>query len=99
MAKEPSERYPSAGDLGEAALAAAGGKRRASAESVVATGDALPQALREAGLGDRQPDGADAEVAPARSGPGGALRWVLPIGVLAILAAGMVAALEAFSKL
>ncbi len=99
MAKDPAERYPSAGDLGEAALAAAGGKRRASAESVIATGDALPQALREAGPGDRQPDAAEADVAPARSGPGGILRWVLPIGVLAILAAGMVAALEAFSKL
>ena len=30
MAKDPAERYPSAGDLGEAALAAAGGKRRAT---------------------------------------------------------------------
>jgi serine/threonine protein kinase len=44
MAKEPSERYPSAGDLGEAALVAAGGLRRASGESVVATGEAAPYA-------------------------------------------------------
>ena len=29
MAKDPSERYPSAGDLGQAALVAAGGLRRA----------------------------------------------------------------------
>ena len=99
MAKDPAERYPSAGDLGEAALAAAGGKRRATAESVIATGDALPEALREAGLGGRQPDAAEADVAPAPSGPGGALRWVVPIGVLAILAVAMVAVLDAFSKL
>ena len=42
MAKDPSERYPSAGDLGRAALVAAGGLRRAPAESVVATGAAAP---------------------------------------------------------
>ena len=42
MAKDPSERYPSAGDLGQAALVAAGGLRRAPAESVVATGAAAP---------------------------------------------------------
>ncbi len=99
MAKDPAERYPSAGDLGEAALAAAGGRRRATAESVIATGDALPQALREAQLG-RPPAGEpEADEEAAEAGPGGALRWVLPLGVLAVLAAGMVAALEAFSKL
>ena len=45
MAKDPSERYPSAGDLGQAALVAAGRLRRARAESIVATGEAarLPQ--------------------------------------------------------
>jgi serine/threonine protein kinase len=44
MAKDPSERYPSAGDLGQAALVAAGGLRRASPWSVVATGEAAPVA-------------------------------------------------------
>ncbi|MEX2253325.1 MAG: FHA domain-containing serine/threonine-protein kinase [Thermoleophilaceae bacterium] len=44
MAKQPGERYPSVGDVDEAALAAAGGRRRASAESVVATGEAAPDA-------------------------------------------------------
>src|SRR5207248_2547323 len=34
MAKDPRERYPSAGDLGEAALVAAGGLRRARPSSV-----------------------------------------------------------------
>jgi DNA-binding beta-propeller fold protein YncE len=43
MAKQPSERYQSAGDLGQAALVAAGTLRRARAESVVATGEAAPQ--------------------------------------------------------
>jgi len=46
MAKDPEERFPSAGDLGEAALVAAGGLRRARAESVVATGAALPSGIR-----------------------------------------------------
>ena len=82
MAKDPAERYPSAGDLGEAALAAAGGKRRASAESVIATGDALPQALREAGLGI----GSRTGPTPMWRRPGvvraGYSGWVLPIGVL-----------------
>ncbi len=40
MAKEPAERYPSGGDLGEAALVAAGALRRARPWSVVATGEA-----------------------------------------------------------
>ncbi|HUO70036.1 MAG TPA: FHA domain-containing serine/threonine-protein kinase [Solirubrobacteraceae bacterium] len=40
MAKDPQERYPSAGDLGQAALVAAGGLRRARAWSMVATGEA-----------------------------------------------------------
>ncbi|HEY6397356.1 MAG TPA: FHA domain-containing serine/threonine-protein kinase, partial [Solirubrobacteraceae bacterium] len=42
MAKDPSERYPSAGDLGQAALVAAGGLRRARPWSFVATGEAAP---------------------------------------------------------
>ena len=40
MARDPDERYPSGGDLGEAALVAAGALRRARPWSVVATGDA-----------------------------------------------------------
>ncbi|MBV9915033.1 MAG: FHA domain-containing protein [Solirubrobacterales bacterium] len=44
MAKDPRERYPSAGDLGQAALVAAGGLRRAGRWSMVATGEAAPVA-------------------------------------------------------
>ncbi len=40
MAIEPGDRYPSAGDLGQAALVAAGGLRQARSWSVVATGEA-----------------------------------------------------------
>lgn len=54
MAKEPDERYPSAGDLAQAALVAAGELRRARAESMVATGDAAPYAPA-AGVPGRPP--------------------------------------------
>lgn len=42
MAKQPDERYPSAGDLAQAALVAAGELGQAPAESMVATGGAAP---------------------------------------------------------
>jgi pSer/pThr/pTyr-binding forkhead associated (FHA) protein/tRNA A-37 threonylcarbamoyl transferase component Bud32 len=108
MAKDPSERYPSAGDLGEAALVAVGGLRRARGESVVATGEAAPSGLRPRPPGvprpspppepARDPDGDGAEAArpPERAA---ALRWGVALAVLAILAVGMVVALGALSKL
>ncbi len=67
MAKDPEERYPSAGDLGQAALVAAGGLRRANPWSVVATGEAAPLAAR---TGARERAGAPAGRAdtPARRG-------------------------------
>ena len=40
LAKDPGDRYPSAGDLGRAALAAAAGARSPAAERTVARGDA-----------------------------------------------------------
>jgi hypothetical protein len=42
MAKKPEDRYPSAGDLGRAALAAADARGVATDERSVATGDAAP---------------------------------------------------------
>jgi streptogramin lyase len=42
MAKEPDARFPSAGDLGRAALAGAEGELAARSERSVATGDAAP---------------------------------------------------------
>ena len=44
MAKNPDERYPSAGDLGRAALAAVAGERATESERSVATGRAAPAA-------------------------------------------------------
>jgi predicted Ser/Thr protein kinase len=42
LAKDPDDRYPSAGDLGRAALAAAAGRRPPQHERLVARGEAAP---------------------------------------------------------
>jgi serine/threonine protein kinase len=71
LAKQPGERYPSAGDLGQAALVAAGGLRRASAESVVATGEAAPYAPGpELPTPPRSGDEAEEVLAAAPRAPG-----------------------------
>ncbi len=98
MAKDPSERYPSAGDLGQAALVAAGGLRRAGPRSVVATGEAAPTAP------DRvSPDPADADRAaalqPARAGGSDLYRWAIALAALVLVAVGMVGALHGISTL
>jgi serine/threonine protein kinase len=109
MAKEPEERYPSAGDLGQAALVAAGELRRAGPESVVATGAAAPL-VPIPGLPASAPpaavDGEAADLAPVEAADGDrpagrrdALRWGFALGVLALLAVGMFAALGALSNL
>jgi pSer/pThr/pTyr-binding forkhead associated (FHA) protein len=113
MAKEPNERYPSAGDLGEAALVAAGELRRARAESLVATGEAAPSAPGRAGA-PSAPGPAGAPPSPGAPAPaaesGGtdadrawdrrvALRWGLALAILAVLAVCMVAVLGALAKL
>jgi hypothetical protein len=98
MATDPSERYPSAGDLGQAALVAAGELRRAGPESSVATGEAaLLAGRRSAGA----PTGASpaAAPAPARAGGRDALRWAIAIAGLVLVAVGMVAALHGISTL
>ena len=56
LAKEPDDRFPSAGDLGRAALAAAGEPVRRAPERLVAVGEAAP--------GDRRGDGGRARPAP-----------------------------------
>ena len=64
MAKDREERYPSAGDLGRAGLAAAEGRSVAVAERSVAAGEAAP---REAGAPARAPA---TELSPTReTGP------------------------------
>ena len=96
MAKQATERYPSAGDLGQAAVVAAGGRRRRGAEVSVATGDAAP--FRPVALETPAPD-APAEAAapqPPRANP---LRWGFALGVLAVLLVCMFAALDALNNL
>ncbi len=98
MAKDPSERYPSADDLGQAALVAAGGLRRASPWSVVATGEAAPFTDEQAA---EAPAAAPRAPAPegARAGRADALRWAIALAALAIVAVAMVAALRGISSL
>jgi pSer/pThr/pTyr-binding forkhead associated (FHA) protein/predicted Ser/Thr protein kinase len=98
MATDPSERYPSAGDLGRAALVAAGGLRKARAWSVVATGEAAPA---QNGPVLEETAAAPATRAPERvaAGRGGALRWAIAVAGLVAVAVGMVAALMGISSL
>ncbi len=98
MAKDPSERYQSGRDLGQAALQAAGGLRRASPRPVVATGEAAPAGHGQAA---RAPDAAPRE----RVGEGArarrleTVRWAIALAGLVIVAVGMVAALNGISSL
>ncbi|HEX3832393.1 MAG TPA: FHA domain-containing serine/threonine-protein kinase [Solirubrobacteraceae bacterium] len=98
MATDPSERYPSAGDLGRAALVAAGGLRKARAWSVVATGEAAPA---RNGAIPEETAAAPATRAPERATAirGGALRWAIAVAGLVAVAVGMVAALMGISTL
>jgi hypothetical protein len=100
MAKDPDDRYPSAGDLGQAALVAAGGMRRASPWSVVATGEAAFAPGAEP-PGVPPPDEQTAEAAPAGAEAAGSdtVRWAIALAGLALVAIGMVAALSAISTL
>jgi pSer/pThr/pTyr-binding forkhead associated (FHA) protein len=98
MATDPSERYPSAGDLGRAAMVAGGGLRKARPWSVVATGEAAPAR--------NQPPPAEAAAVPATGAPegvaagrGGALRWAIAVAGLVAVAVAMVAALMGISSL
>jgi pSer/pThr/pTyr-binding forkhead associated (FHA) protein len=97
MAKDPNDRYPSAGDLGQAALVAAGGLRRASPWSVVATGEAAPVRV------EATPEALDVPPTTApegdKSGRADTLRWAIALALLAMVAVGMVAALEGISTL
>lgn len=104
MAKDPNDRYPSAGDLGQAALVAAGGMRRASPWSVVATGEAAPFAAGAEPPGPPRLDEQTAEApaaapAGAEAGRADTLRWAIALAALALVAVGMVAALSGISTL
>ena len=87
MAKDPDDRYPSAGDLGRAALAAAGQPVAPGPERLVAVGAAAPGDSQETVVSpDQAPTVLAASEAPAR-------RWwpwalaAVPIAGLALIAA------------
>jgi len=74
LAKDPSDRYQSAGDLGRAALAAAGRSAVAAPERVVARGAAAPidttaPARSTRADEDTRPSPPDGGPAPAAAGP------------------------------
>src|SRR4051794_15359764 len=96
LAKDPGDRYPSAGDLGRAALAAAGESVAAAPERRVARGRAAPVASVEdetvvAGAGPPT-----AATTPAAAGAARRPRWPWLAGLAALLvAAGVAVALAA----
>jgi YVTN family beta-propeller protein len=86
MAKDPDDRYPSAGDLGRAALAAAGRGVAPGPERRVAVGEAAPGDEEETVI---SPDQAPTAVAP--SAPASRRLWpwalaALPIAALVVVA-------------
>src|SRR4051812_45528853 len=105
LAKDPEERYPSAGDLGRAAIAAAANRRPAERERLVAKGAAAPVESPTVSAAARP---AAAAAAPAAADPGLTQRQPEPethvlgrarrprglvaVGVLVIAAAAVAAA-------
>jgi predicted Ser/Thr protein kinase len=95
MAKDPSKRYLSAGDLGRAALAAAEQRTIAEPERSVARGEAAPEPMTEAPT--VQKPAFEADPAPLAASPPPAARrrnlkpWA--IAAAAVVVAGIVAAL------
>ena len=88
MAKDPDDRFPSAGDLGRAALAAAGEPVAPGPERVVAVGEAAPGDRQETVVSPRPGADRAAASAPARGAGCGRGRWPLvPIAGLALIAA------------
>jgi predicted Ser/Thr protein kinase len=93
MAKSPDDRFPSAGDLGRAAIAAAAGERPREHERLVAVGAAAPVESPTVTAGRLAPtrvqdDDAEAETR-VQTDPGRRRRAAL-VGVIAIaLAAGV----------
>lgn len=100
LAKAPEERYPSAGDLGRAAQAAARGESVTETERTVATGRAAPQPTAATAIGApagptrvREPEEDLIPAAPRRGRRRGALAAavVLPlagVGTVAVLMLG-----------
>jgi serine/threonine-protein kinase len=88
LAKEPEDRYPSAGDLGRATLAAAEGRSVTEEERTVARGAAAPPPTRRREWAVPEPEPEPAPVKTYRSR--GRPRWVF-LGGAGALAAGALA--------
>ncbi|HLM27694.1 MAG TPA: hypothetical protein VK304_12095, partial [Thermoleophilaceae bacterium] len=103
MAKNPDDRYQSAGDLGDAAMVAAGELRQAGAESVVATGPAAPVGPQSPQAPATPAQAAQAEVGAPReerkSRGGEVLPFAIAVGILVVLVVLVLIALSAISKL
>ncbi len=91
MAKDPIDRFPSAGDLGRAAVAATRGEAVTEPEHVVGAGEAAP--LPETVRLSRDPALPPTDPQPRPRGPGRALAYILALLLIAGLAAAV--ALEA----
>jgi predicted Ser/Thr protein kinase len=87
LAKDPDDRYPSTGDLGRAALAAAGRPVAQGPERVVAVGEAAPGDNQETVVSPDQAPTVLAEGAPARRRLWPWALAVVPIAGLALIAA------------
>ena len=96
MAKDPSGRYPSTGDFGRAAVAAAGGGSLALPERSVAVGDAAPVAAtrRSPPPTERLPEPSRPRPScrgrrPSEQAPPGSRRgWIAVAALVALLLAG-----------
>jgi len=92
LAKAPEDRYPSAGDLGRAALAAAEGRSVTEAERSVARGEAAPRTLPQPEVTLPLPD-AEPEPEPGvrRYRAGSRRSWALlaAVGAFAVCAVAL----------
>jgi serine/threonine protein kinase len=94
MAKDPASRYPSAGDLGRAALAAARGEAVTQPEHAVGTGEAAPTAPTAQLVAE--PGTATTDVRPTRQRGSRRRRRGRAIALALILAAVAAVAVTAF---
>src|SRR4051794_32413696 len=89
LAKAPEDRYPSAGDFGRAALAAAEGRSVTAEERSVARGAAAPPTRRREWAAPPEPP-AEPVVAPVKTYRSRRPRWLF-LGGASVLAAGAIA--------
>jgi serine/threonine-protein kinase len=89
LAKAPEDRYPSAGDLGRAALAAAEGRSVTEAERSVARGEAAPRTLRQPDVTLPLPDAAEPEVRRYRAGSRRTWALLTAVGAFAVAAVAL----------